>query len=337
MSGIRIQDLTAEPGQIVYGSLKLDNVPIPIILICGKSSGETLVIQCAQHDTEFSGSAMIGPLLTKLDPETIRGQIIILPLCNIPSILRDRMPDAYAEQYAEIEALKGTDGHNINRTWPGKQDGTFLERLAYMLSNEVFANASAILDYHSCRICDPNFTGFLEGHTKSRELALAFGITTIDEATETSAPGQCHIEVPKSLDIPTILIEAAPTSRTIQWSTIQLTEKGALNVMKHLDMIDGTPELPATQIVFHRKARNHSFIASKKGFLARYCGEAEIVNKGDLIAEVRSLKDFTVLESFVAPCDGGAVSACGPVTSCLILPGEDAAHLQEEVEVIQNP
>ena len=336
MSGIKIQNVSAKPGQIVYGSLNMDNVPIPIILVCGKAEGEKLVIQCAQHDAEFGGSAMIGSLLAKLDPETMRGQIIILPLCNIPGILRDRTPDAYDKQYAEIETLKGTDGYNINRTWPGKQNGTFLERFTYMLANEVFTNASAILDYHSCRICDPNFTEFLEGHTKSRELAKAFGITSLNEASETSAPGQCHIEIAKALDLPTILIEMAPTARTIQWSSIQIAEKGAFNIMKHLDMIDGDPEVPATQIVFHRNAKNHSFTASKEGFVTRYRDEAELVNKGDLIAEIRSLEDFSVLESFTAPSDGGAANTGGPTISNLIFPGEDIASFQENVEVIQN-
>ena len=60
-----------------------------------------------------------------------------------------------------------------------------------------------------------------------------------------------------------------------------------------------------------------------------------MVAKGDLIAEVRSLEDFSVLESHAAPCDGGLCS-CGATESQLVLPGEELATLQPGAEIIHN-
>ena len=56
---------------------------------------------------------------------------------------------------------------------------------------------------------------------------------------------------------------------------------------------------------------------------------------GELIAEVRSLRDFSVLESHVAPYDGGLAS-CGPERHHVMLPGEELATVQKGVEVITH-
>ena len=326
----------ARPGEIVYGSFPVDGVDIPLVLAAGRSDGPTLVIHCAQHATEYSGSAMIGPLLRELDLASLRGTLAMVPLCNIPFIVRTRQPDAYAAQADSLEPAAGTPRTNINRCWPGVAGGTWNERLTHRLSRGLFAGADAVLDYHSCRQCDPNFASYVATSPASRAVALAFGTGAVDEApAEGHFPGQLHRRVPIELGTPAILIEMSPTSRTVQWHRVREALRGATNVMKHLGMLAGEPVRPPLQVVFHRGSEQVTLAAGQMGFACFHRPEVDAVRAGDLIAEVRSLVDFSVLESHVAPCDGGLAS-CGAAESQLVLPGEELATLQPGAEIIRN-
>ncbi len=326
----------AAPGKIVYGSFALEGVNIPLVVAAGKSAGPTLVIHCAQHATEYSGSAMIGPLLAELDPAAIRGTLVVVPLCNIPTIARLRMPTLYQAQIDSLKPDEGTARTNINRCWPGKPAGTWNDRLTYLLSHELFAAADAVLDYHSCRLCDPDFTSYVVGHDRSRAIALAFGFEVIDEAPQEGFfPGQLHRRVPLELGTPAILIEMSPTHERITWAAVTRALRGARNVLKHLGMVKGAPELPSQQVIFHRGTETACLRAGLAGFAVTYLPPGVLVKKGQLIAEVRSLKDFSVLESHVAPHDGGLGSA-GPEKHQLVMPGEELATIQAGVEVVRN-
>ncbi len=349
--GFKVQGIESVPGQLTHGSLKLDEVFIPIILAAGREDGPVLVVHCAQHQTEYSGSAMVGQLLAGLDLAAMRGVLVVLPLANVPMIVRTRLPQTFQKQADSLKPAEGTDRHNINRVWPGVREGrgsnagsyaggvggpTWVERLAYMLAHEVFTRADAVLDFHSCRLCDDCFTSYVVSSRPSREIALAFGLEIIDETPEEGYfPGQLHRRVPIELGIPAILVEMSPTSWQVSWEAMQRARRGVLNVMMHLGMLEGRPQLPPVQVIFHRLSEQINFTAGQIGFAQTYCRPGQLVSKGDLIAEVRSFKDFTVLESHTAPCDGGLAS-CGPADSYVVLPGEELATLQPGVEVVRN-
>jgi len=326
----------AEAGETVYGSFDVDGVPIPLVLAAGAAGGPTLVVHCAQHATEYSGSSMVGLLLRELDLSALRGTVAIVPLCNIPFIVRTRLAEAYPSQAASLRAADGTPRTNINRCWPGVAGGTWNEQLADRLSRGLFAGADTVLDYHSCRTCDPNFTGYVSTSPASREVALAFGFAAIDEtAAEGHFPGQLHRRIPIELGVPAILIEMAPTSLKVQHHRVVEAACGATNVMKHLGMLAGEPVRAPVQVVFHRGSEQVNLRAGQLGFACFYRPEVDAVSKGDLIAEVRSLRDFSVLETHVAPCDGG-LGSCGVAESQLVLPGEELATLQPGAEIIRN-
>lgn len=321
-------------GQVVYGSFQVDNVPIPLVLAAGAKPGPRLVVHCAQHAVEYPGSSMVPLLLRSLDLGSLHGTVAIVPLCNIPHIYRTRLPEIYQPLVAGLGDSKGAG--NPNRNWPGKADGSWIQRLTHTLSFGLFAGSAAVLDYHSCRICDPNFTSYLKGHAASRELALAFGLAAVDEMPlEGHFPGQLHRAIAHELNTPAILIEMTPTASQVLWAATQQALAGAINVLRHLEMIDGTPHRPPVQVVFHRCSETATLSAGQIGFAVTYFGPGELVKKGELVAEIRSPRDFSVLEEHRAPYDGGLAS-CGPGVHHFTLPGEELATIQPGVEVIRN-
>lgn len=331
-----ILGLSPVSGEVVYGSFEVNKVPIPLVLARGRRDGPLLVVHCAQHATEYSGSAMIATLLRELDLSAMAGTLAVVPLANIPFILRTRVPDAYPAQAGSLASAEGTPRTNINRCWPGVEDGTWNERLTYTLSHGLFEQADAVLDFHSCRMCDPNFTGYVSTSPASREIAIAFGFETVDETEEEGHfSGQLHRRVPIELGTPAILVEMSPTSKVVQRHRVLDARRGVLNIMKHLGMLEGELELPDTQIVFHRMTSKIGFRASQIGFASFHQPEVAAVEEGDLIVEIRSLEDFSVLEAHTAPTSGGLAS-CGAPTSHVVLPGEDLGTLEPTAEIIRN-
>jgi predicted deacylase len=333
---LTIQNVKAEPGKVVYGQFRVDRVAIPLILAAGEQDGPTLVMHCAQHRTEFSGTVAAHELLSSFDFSQIRGTVVMLPLTDLPAIVSSRVKGAYAEQSAEMEKYRGQVRSNINRVWPGDAKGSWVDRLAYAVTNEVFAHASAVLDYHAARLCDGPFTAYLDTHDASRDLAFAFGCSLLDENDATSLPpGQLHRTIPRHLDIPAILIETSPASKFVTNDVAVAMTRGALNAMKHLGILDGELELPPVQMIFGRTDPVHVFCAEHLGYFGACKRPGDMVKAGDLVGQLRSPVTFEILQEMHAPEDG-AMPSVGPDESMLVLPGEQVATFKRCREVRRN-
>ena len=333
---LTIQNVQARAGEVIYGQLRVDRVSTPLILAAGNQDGPTLVMHCAQHRTEFSGSVAAHWLLSNFDFSQIRGTVVILPLVDLPAILSARVDGAYAEQSAEMAKYRGQVRSNINRVWPGDAKGSWVDRLAYAITNEVFVHAAGVLDFHAARLCDGSFTAYLDTHPASRDLAFAFGCSLIDENDATSLPpGQLHRTIPRHLDVPAILIETSPASKFVTPAVAEHMVRSTLNAMKHLGMLDGELELPPVQMVFARQDPVHVFCAEHLGYFGHCKQAGDMVSAGDLIGQLRSVGTFEVLQEMRAPEDGGLPSV-GPDESMLVLPGEQVATFKRCREIRRN-
>ena len=66
----------------------------------------------------------------------LAGTVIMVHVANMPSFL------ARTIYYSPV------DGQNLNRVFPGKADGTLSERIADVITREVIAPATAVVDLH---------------------------------------------------------------------------------------------------------------------------------------------------------------------------------------------
>lgn len=333
---LKIQATQAEPGKVVYGKFLVDSVQIPLILAAGKQDGPVLVLHCAQHRTEYGGSAAVPRFLMSLDLSALKGTVVILPLSDLPAITTTRIKSAYPDQTRDMEQYSGQQRANINRVWPGDPVGSWVDRLAHALSEQIFKHAAAVLDFHSARTCDETFAGYSAEHALSKDLALAFGVRVIDETSFTCLPpGQLHKAIPQNYDIPAILIEAPCSSGVVYEPIIHAMHRGMVNTCKHLGMLAGQLDLPLEQIIFRRPDPTHVFTAQHTGFFTWNVAPGATVKTGDLIGEVRDLSTFAVLQPCTAPFDGGLPS-CGPGISQVVLPGEELATIKPIIETIRN-
>ncbi len=117
------------------------------------------MITAGVHGGEYPGPLGAIALGRELDPATVRGSLLILPLINLPAF------------WARSAFVTPGDRLNLNRSFPGRPDGSISAALAYRLLAEAVTPADALIDLHSGDIFEAlaNHTG----HYHSDDPALA--------------------------------------------------------------------------------------------------------------------------------------------------------------------
>jgi predicted deacylase len=110
-------------------------IPIPITVI-RNGEGPTALFVSGNHGDEYEGQVALCNLAKSLDPASIRGRVIILPMANFPA------------------AMAGTrtspiDGGNLNRIFPGDPDGGVTAQIAYFMETVLVPLADVVCDLHS--------------------------------------------------------------------------------------------------------------------------------------------------------------------------------------------
>ena len=113
-----------------WGSLM---IPITVVK---NGTGPTAVLTGGNHGDEYEGPIALFDLASRIDPQDVSGRVIIVPAFNYPA----------------FQARKRTspiDGGNLNRTFPGRPDGTVTEKIADFFQNQILSRADYVLDIHS--------------------------------------------------------------------------------------------------------------------------------------------------------------------------------------------
>jgi len=111
------------------------SIMIPITVV-KNGSGPTAVLTGANHGDEYEGSIALFDLAARIDPQDVSGRIIIVPAFNYPA-------------FQAKTRTSPIDGGNLNRTFPGRPDGTVTEKIADFFQNQILARADYVLDIHS--------------------------------------------------------------------------------------------------------------------------------------------------------------------------------------------
>ena len=112
------------------------DINVPVVLINGAEPGPTFCVTAAVHGAEYPCVEAAKRLALNLDPASLRGQVIVVPIVN---------PVAFRARSIYVTPL---DGKNLNRQFPGKEQGTFSEALAYWLFNQVIRRGDYYIDLH---------------------------------------------------------------------------------------------------------------------------------------------------------------------------------------------
>src|SRR3954463_9445115 len=108
---------------------------IPICVI-RNGKGPTALLTGGNHGDEYEGPLALYDLARKLDPKTVSGTVIIVPAMNYPA-------------FRAGTRTSPIDKGNMNRSFPGRPDGTVTEKIADYFQRELLPRADIVFDFHS--------------------------------------------------------------------------------------------------------------------------------------------------------------------------------------------
>jgi len=111
------------------------SVMIPITVIAN-GAGPTALLTGANHGDEYEGPIALQELALNLKLEDITGRVIILPMMNMPA-------------FQAGKRCSPIDGANMNRSFPGRADGTVTQKLCHYIATELVPRADIVLDFHA--------------------------------------------------------------------------------------------------------------------------------------------------------------------------------------------
>lgn len=108
---------------------------IPITVV-RNGNGPTALLTGGNHGDEYEGPIALAKLASALQPDAIRGRVIILPFLNEPAVRAG----------TRVSPL---DGGNLNRSFPGRPDGSVTEKIADYVQRHLIPLADFVLDIHA--------------------------------------------------------------------------------------------------------------------------------------------------------------------------------------------
>jgi predicted deacylase len=272
---------------------------IPVTVFHGAHPGQVVAITTGVHGFEFAPILAAQALLDRIDAGTLRGTVVLVRLAHVAAF-EQRVP--YVNPY---------DRKNLNRSFPGRADGTQTERIAWALSTEVIARCDVHIEVHSGDGAEwlEAFAGVYGGPLAAREdlarrVGLAFGFqNVIRYAMHT----QAQVDTGRSLNRqavaagkPTVLIEIGENGRRDE-AWVDAIVQGVENVLRTLEMQPGQPAAARSDTRWY--AGTVSVNATATGIVTPVATRGRPVRTGDPIATMR---DYTgrVVEHVVSPVDG---------------------------------
>ena len=276
-----------EPGRKQSGYFTFDDVLLgkyewPYFAIVGPEPGLTFLLTAGIHAAEYTGTLAALRLAQQVQPEYVRGSIVIIPLLNRPGFFERSI-------YVNPE-----DGQNLNRAFPGNPDGTWSERFAHHLLNDVVLHVDRAMDLHAGDMVEDlePFLGYLAtGNTdvdnRSREMIDAYTgagwVTCVLPGGERA--GMLYGAAAQR-GVPAILAESGGRGLPLE-PDIQRHVDGVLNIWRSLGLL--TDEPPARTTPPRMIARNDWLRSEHEGiFLCR-------VSPGDKVVEGQTLGEMVDL------------------------------------------
>ena len=265
-------------------------VSLPLLTARGRAAGPVLAVTAGVHGDEYEGVRAIFDVFAALDPEPLRGTLVAVPVVNPPA-------------HRAVTRVSPVDGANLARVFPGDPEGTLSERIADVLARQVITRADFYLDLHSggVRYGMPSMAGYFLGDPRGRAAAEAFGAPVI-WGHPLIEPGRT-ISVAHAAGIPFLYTEAWGAGR-IAAQDLRMMTRGIGNLLRHLGMMPGEPEIPAPpRRLLGAGNTDDGLSAGAEGFLLQDVSLLDRVCAGQRLGRLVDYHGQTI-ETYPAPRAG---------------------------------
>lgn len=265
----------------------------PYFALRGREAGPAVAITAAIHGGEYPGPLGALQLAREIDPATLRGSLLILPLVNLSSF------------WARTAFITPQDGKNLNRVFPGKAVGTFGDILAFRVTTDIYSPADAVIDLHSGDIFEALADHVLRYssddpavNAQSERMVEAFGLPYARTYPMPRNPGGTAGNA-TLLGKPSILVEVGGNGLASEANVVSVHD-GLVNTLRALGVLAGEPE-PKTKT--HWVQSGAQVVAPATGLWRSAVALEQQVAEGELLGTLTDPLG-EVISRVISPIDG---------------------------------
>lgn len=275
-TALRIGDVDVEPGTREQVEIRIARyvtgawISLPVEIIHGAQPGPAVWLSGAIHGDELDGVEITRGVSAKLSPKKLRGTVIAIPIVNVFGFIQ-------ASRYLP-------DRRDLNRAFPGREDGSMAARLAWLFTTEIVDRCDWGLDFH----CGSGERENLPqvrcdlGDEATRGVAEAFGAPLlIDNHGPEGSLRREAVERGRRV----LVYEGGEAGRFTR-SSIEAGVAGSLRVLRHLGMIENAPSAERPPV---RVGSTHWVRASRSGIVRLDAELGDEVKKGGTIGEITEI------------------------------------------------
>lgn len=306
------------------------SVMIPITVI-SRGTGPTALITGASHGDEYEGPVVLQELSYTLCPEAVSGRVIIVPAFNYPA-------------FRAGLRTSPIDSGNMNRSFPGRPDGSVTEKIADYFQRVLVPTADVVLDFHSGgktldfvpfaavhRLEDVRQQARCESAMRAFNAPYSMTMLEIDNAGmyDTAVEQQGKVFVSTELG----------GGGTATARSIAIARKGVRNLLIHSGILKGELEL-APSIALDMEDDDCFVFANDDGLIETCFDLGESVEAGEIIARIWPLdRTGTAPIDYRAARTGLLVSRHFPglvkMGDCVAVIATELGRVDENVNIIE--
>ncbi|KAI8882787.1 hypothetical protein K501DRAFT_250888 [Backusella circina FSU 941] len=286
---------------------------MPVIVCRGTEDGPVVGITAAVHGNELNGVPCIHRVVSEIDVNNLHGTVVAVPCVNVSGYLK------FNREFA--------DGRDLNRLFPGKEDGFASQVFCYQLMNKVISQFNYLIDLHTASFGRVN-SYYVRADMNDPASAIMARLQQPQIVLHNSGQDGTLRSAASARGIRAITVEIGNPqlfqSQYVQWSFV-----GVMRILDHLNMytLDYTPsdeDLVALGPPNTILCSKGFWIYTKTGgVLEVYPGVNTIIKKGDLIARIKNIFG-NVIDEYYAPCSAIVI---GRSSNPVAMSGDRIVHL----------
>ncbi|MET0597186.1 MAG: N(2)-acetyl-L-2,4-diaminobutanoate deacetylase DoeB [Mesorhizobium sp.] len=255
------------------------SVMIPLAVL-RNGSGRTALLTGGNHGDEYEGPIALFDLARTLRPEDVAGTVIVVPAMNYPA-------------FRAGTRTSPIDRGNLNRSFPGRPDGTVTEKMADYFQRELLPRADLVLDFHSGgRTLD--FLPYAAAHRLTDKALEVRAFAAVDAFSAPFSMKMMEIDAVGMYDTAaeamgkvfvTTELGGGGTARA---ETVRIARRGVLNVLRHAGIVAGEVDRRPTRWLDMPSAACFAF-AEDDGLIEPLIDLGEAVSEGQAVARIHAV------------------------------------------------
>ena len=271
---------------------------LPISIIKGKGDGPVFTIVAGVHGFEYPPIMATQALMQEIDADQLNGTLIVIPIASTASF------------FSRTPFKNPQDDKNLNNAFPGKEEGTITEQIAYFITTNIIPVSDIFLDMHGGDapedlipfVCYYNNTKRPEQTALAKKLSVNSGfqyVVSYPYTISDTEPAKYAFKQAVQDGKTGLSIECGKLGN-VQEEEVDLVKEGVYNMLATINMYGNGAE-PHPSIIFRN---SQSYIKSTvQGIFYSEFKAGDPVKKGELVGQTTD--EFgTIREKYKAPKDG---------------------------------